>query len=506
MAADRTARRPWWLAPAVLYAGMLFAFLAWSPANRALFPLDDAWIHRVYARSFAWGHGFAYNAAQEAGCTSPLWAVISAPVQWLEPILGSDAMVWGVKLLGAALGALSVAAVYRLGRRLSGAAWPAAIAASLFACEPVAMFSALSGMEVVLAVCLWLWLVSAIAAERWRWAAVLLGLLPVARPEGILLAGASFAVISVMRRRELRAWLAPSVLIAAALPTLLWVGFCELATAHPLPNTYYVKLAGEVGAHALGLALGALAQHGWAQSIAWSVTGAVALIAWCARHRRGAPVLGLLAAGSVAFVVAVVMTRSYLPLGYYWTRWTDPGALGAAAACSLGLALGLHELARATELAPRVRWAAIAGVCFVVVAAAPGLAASIAERADRLGSDGRVIERMNIEPGRWLAEHAPEGAVVGVNDAGALRYFGGRTTIDLMGLNAADVAFHRVPNEAIEQRVDWVAVYPLLMKLYPGLAGFTRLRWFTIPPEEYTICDCPGPTRMVVARRSGGDR
>src|SRR6185436_5644435 len=59
--ADRPAQRWWWLAPAIVYGAALVAFLAWSPDNRGQFPLDDAWIHRVYARSFAWGHGFAYN-------------------------------------------------------------------------------------------------------------------------------------------------------------------------------------------------------------------------------------------------------------------------------------------------------------------------------------------------------------------------------------------------------------------------------------------------------------
>ena len=149
------AERRWWLAPAIIYLATVVVFLAWSPESRAQFPLDDAWIHRVYARSFAWGHGLAYNdGVQEAGSTSPLWAVLSAPIHWFEPAFGTGYVVWAVKLLGAALGALSVAAVYRLGRQLSGAAGPAALAAALFACEPALVFSALSGMEVALLVCL----------------------------------------------------------------------------------------------------------------------------------------------------------------------------------------------------------------------------------------------------------------------------------------------------------------------------------------------------------------
>jgi dolichyl-phosphate-mannose-protein mannosyltransferase len=503
MVADRPGeRRGWWLAPAIAYVATLVVFLAWSPAGRAQFPLDDAWIHRVYARSFAWGHGLAYNeGVQEAGCTSPLWAVISAPVHWLEPALGTAGVVWAVKLLGGALGALSVAAVYRLGRQLSGAAWPAALAASLFACEPVLAFSALSGMEVSLVVCLWLWLVAAIHGERWRLAAIMLGLLPVARPEAILLVGACVAVLAIQRRRRFVALITPWSVIGCVLPTVLWIAFCELATRHPLPNTYYMKATGELGLHGVATAFGVLVQHGWARSVAWPLVGAVALVAWCGRHRANAPVIALLALGSLLFVIAVIATRSFLPLGYYWTRWTDPGVLGVAAACALGLALGAHALVHASGLDRRVQRAALAALAIVIVAAAPGLVGSIAERAERLGSDGRVIERMNVEPGRWIAAHTPVTATVGVNDAGALRYFGGRTTVDLIGLNAADIAFGRVSQAAIEQRIDWLAIYPLLVQRHPAFASFAQLRWFSIPRKDYTICDCPGPTTMFIARR-----
>lgn len=536
MARERSAERPWWVVPAIVYGATIALFLAWSPSNRAQFPLDDAWIHRVYARSFAWGHGFAYNDAQEAGCTSPLWAVISAPAQWLEPPFGPAAVVWAVKLLGVALGALSVAGVYRLGRQMlalstsgpavdptidptidaatgaTGRTWPAALAASLFACEPALAFSTLSGMEVALLLCLWLWVLASIHAGRWRRAAVLLGLLPVARPEGVLLAGLCVLALVIQRRRKVMELVTPATVIAAALPTALWIAFCELVTGHLLPNTFYLKASSEVGAHAIATAFGALVQHGWARSIALPIAGALALALWCHRNRRHAAVAALLALGSLAFVIAVVGTRSYLPLGYYWTRWTDPGVLGVAAACALGIALAMHALARAIgALDARVARAAIArltlvivALVLIVVASVPGLARSLAERAERLGSDGRVIERMNVEPGRWIAAHTPPSAVVGVNDAGALRYFGQRTTIDLIGLNSADLAFQRVPMDAIEQRIDWLAVYPLLLNLHPVFASFAQLRWFAIPREQYTICDCRGPTEMFVARRPDG--
>ena len=47
------------------------------------FPLDDAWIHRVYAASLASGEGFSYNLKPETGFTSPLWVIVTAPIHWL---------------------------------------------------------------------------------------------------------------------------------------------------------------------------------------------------------------------------------------------------------------------------------------------------------------------------------------------------------------------------------------------------------------------------------------
>ena len=43
------------------------------------FPLDDAYIHLVYARNLAAGHGFAFNVGEPSiGTTSPLWTLLLA--------------------------------------------------------------------------------------------------------------------------------------------------------------------------------------------------------------------------------------------------------------------------------------------------------------------------------------------------------------------------------------------------------------------------------------------
>ena len=104
--------------PVLVYLAALVGF-AGEPGALSGFPLDDAWIFRVYARALAHGDGFAYDGArQEAGATSPLWVVATAPAQWLEP-LGTAAVVLAVKAQGAALGLAAVLAADRKSTRLN---------------------------------------------------------------------------------------------------------------------------------------------------------------------------------------------------------------------------------------------------------------------------------------------------------------------------------------------------------------------------------------------------
>jgi len=91
--------------------------------------------------------------------------------------------------------------------------------------------------------------------------------------------------------------------------------------------------------------------------------------------------------------------------------------------------------------------------------------------------------------------------VIGVNDAGATRYFGNRWTIDLVGLNHAEIAHDTMQPLALLNSLDYIAVFPALMQGSVLLEGFEPLAQFTLPLEEYTVCHCPGQTTKIVAGR-----
>jgi hypothetical protein len=53
------------------------------------------------------------------------------------------------------------------------------------------------------------------------------------------------------------------------------------------------------------------------------------------------------------------------------------------------------------------------------------------------------MNEVQVAFGRWVNSVVPRDAAVLVNDAGAIRYFGNRTTIDLIGLNDHDLLFQK---------------------------------------------------------------
>jgi hypothetical protein len=115
---------------------------------------------------------------------------------------------------------------------------------------------------------------------------------------------------------------------------------------------------------------------------------------------------------------------------------------------------------------------------------------------------------VNVEAGTWIARNTPESAVVGVNDAGAIRYFGGRRTIDLVGLNHADIAFgHKTLFQALRES-DWLVIFPSWFAKRNATeridAEFEMRHIIQIPVEEYTVCSCPGQTVNAILQRRQG--
>ena len=101
------------------------------------FPLDDAWMHLVYARALAAGEGLAFNPGQpEAGVTAPLWTVLAALVEWVSTrVFGAVRSDAAMRALGGLFGLATAWVAFRLNSRAGR--WPAPVAPALHQIEPL---------------------------------------------------------------------------------------------------------------------------------------------------------------------------------------------------------------------------------------------------------------------------------------------------------------------------------------------------------------------------------
>ncbi len=137
-----------------------------------------------------------------------------------------------VRLLIAALGALTIVLAYLIGRRLAGpaagvvAAVPVAIYPALLIYHGMLMTEPLGAFTLAAAVLSFMWASDRSRAWVWALPGLMLGLTALIRPEYVLL-GLAFAVLALFRGRRQRRWTpglaAAAVLLAAfALPIVPW--------------------------------------------------------------------------------------------------------------------------------------------------------------------------------------------------------------------------------------------------------------------------------------------
>ncbi len=427
-------------------------------------PLDDSFIYLQYARAIAEGHPFVYapGNAPTTGATSLIWPFLLAPPHLLH--LGPTAAIaWSLTLGAAALFASAIL-MARLGRALAGTLGML-LSAALFLGSPHLLWGYMSGMEIgiygtVLLATLLLYLREREDATfpRLRW---MLFLLAASRPEGAVLSGVFGLAMARHRWRAARAgsiprFFSPALFlpfVAAALPFLINLtvsGSMEstssqaksiFAEPHPdirrqflldspkvwlsimkaylswlqlLPGAIMVPRYWIPSALALLLfALFSFVPRGrpWADGrmVLLLLPAAVLVdslpVAWSVhfyRYQQGfyPVVLACLAAG-----VARAATLA-------WTRL--PRALGVAGAALL-------------VAAPLVAWSPIATDVYEGV-------------IGFYGQNCENILHQQVKVGRWIARALPEDAVVAMNDAGAIAYYGERSTVDLIGLTSEGFA------------------------------------------------------------------
>jgi arabinofuranosyltransferase len=387
--------------------------------------VDDAYISFRYASRLAAGKGLTFNDGSAVeGFSNPLWTLLLAggarlgiPPHRSAPWLGLGAYL----LLVPALVSLA------RGRDLKGAA--AVILVAGTATDVGLAVWAGSGLETAsaaLLVAVWLGIATRASPARGGGfpRGLALGavgaLLALTRPEGVMWALWGFCWLvwgAWSRRRLLAGWLV-GMIPAAGYLMLRWHLYHRL-----LPNTFYAKL--EPGVAPL--------VHGAADLGGWAVAHAV----WLGLALG----LGLirLARGRTAARTDGVRWRAVLPVG-----WVIAQACFVLVAGGdwMGKARYLVPVLPAFYLILAEGWKGavgdLSGSRIVVPAAAGMLLAQLIlgwSTRDRI-ADYPLIGR---ELAQWLDTVAAPGDTIAVSAAGAIPYFSGLPTLDVLGITDSKV-------------------------------------------------------------------
>jgi len=411
-------------------------------------PLDDAYIHFQFARSFAEGHPLVYtpNTPPVAGATSLLFPILLAVPYALG--FREHSIVWAAWALGwVALGLLANEARH-LGKKMGGPLAGAGAAALMLVFAPNTWFAS-SGMELL--PLSWLMLRSVRRAAEWcegafegreraglRELVALAVLAPSMRPEGayasLLVAGTLLAV----PRRSSR-WYGLLALAGVSAPFLLnfvitggfvsttarakWLLFSPYHSAADLWDAFvhYVRLL--FGTLLNGELWTALFFPRGSAPFAIASLLALGFLARRREHRARSVLLLLLALGSL--IPATYECYLCNRVRYLWP-FTPAWLLGGVALAELaGVALGrVHAELRHARL-------------LVLGGFVGALAAKLPETMDDLATSARAIFDQQVSLGLWAKDALPAEARIGVNDTGAIAYFSGKQTFDVVGLTTA---------------------------------------------------------------------
>jgi hypothetical protein len=470
-------------------------------------PLDDTFIHLQYGRQIGQGQWFSYNDGDpvSSGASSFLYVLLLGAAHFVG-FSGANLLGFAI-IFGTVLFVLSALLGYRLGQRLAGER-AGLCSGILIAANGAFGWGATSGMEVALFSVLILGTLLAFLRElssgRFLLTPILAALAALTRPEGLLFAwvitGAVVFVLLRDRRKtrpdSLRGSLA---MLYAFLPIAAGVAqymFYRIATGSSVQNGvlaksllyepvfYPTEFLDAVFQNLTKLSLIVLTglepgNYLFPGTILFCVLGTMYLVLEDARYRTFA------VASGTALVLAMSSTAILgLPGAWGWHhyRYLLPFFPPVLVFAVVGF-YSLRSLNRITWLPEAL--AGLALLCSLL---------SLPVWAATTGGNSLQIKEQQVSVAYWLRENLPPGASVGVNDAGAMRYYGGHYTVDLIGLTTNGLA--------LPTRNGVGSLYEKLEKMPEG----KRPDYFAIYPTWFPGFDASGVLDQEIARFSISDK
>ncbi len=470
-------------------------FLRPYPAE---FPMDDTYIHFVYAQNLADKGALFFNSPSEigVGTSSILWVLLLSLGYKIGIPISTSAKFLGISSL-IALGI----ALYFLLRSI----FPAVVSlagALLVVLSGHFTWFALSGMETVLFISLGIFALLSYRGKHWGWLGILLGLLTLTRSEGILLLFI-IAAFDIWKHRTIQKSLITSALICALICGP-WFIYLWVRTGFPLPTSGTGKhFANNIS---IQVALESKPAFSWLGKVPW-LTYPFMWIVHLVEFILGgfafpAPYLTIpLGIGQLAYklsiwailgIIVVVLPLLWISFRKLIQFIKSPGWMKKESHLPLVIFLVwmvvtnlvymiylpmLGTASRYASLNHIALWIGLAaGVWYlrkdkVYVLLAIGLAAiAVANTVywDRVyEANIEHMQNVRIAAAEYIRDQVPQDDICAASDIGAVRYYGERPIVDLGGLIEPGV-YHRYLEGRSDQYLVENGVTCLVL---PGRAG-----------------------------------
>ena len=395
------------------------------------FALDDSWIHLQFARTIYEGHPWEYSpGVPSTGSTSPLWSILLSSLLLFTN--DPERLVLGTYVIATVLYCLCTFLVGLVVRSYTGHTVWGFLAMAAFVLFPRNTWLMLSGMETPLFVfmlMLSIYLLDKTEVKYDPLLGVVAGLAYLSRPEGILVCLVCFPMrfLIVTIRRQLTLRRVASFLLAGALALLVvvpWVMYCLSTTGYPLPDTFYAKVhvpnVSEIEAWDFWWSV-------WLLEFPFITIGVVSGIYLAIKGKPYTWLLGL------SLLLLYRFSNPYGALinnARYLVPVFDLLVITAVA----GFACLFQRLFTARIRPGTEALVQVAAVFIVIDLVLVPLLPEYFIQAQLFGNAVKNINEQQVQIGIWLRDNTPEDAVFAIHDAGALRFFSGRSVIDLAGL------------------------------------------------------------------------
>ena len=463
---SRLNDHPVWLGILIVTSAVILATFWYLWASPVEFPMDDSYIHLVYAENLVKHGGLFFNQPDDIG-------IGTTSLGWVLLLASGSKLGLSMHFLSKALGVffLSIFGIclYTL-LRSSWRPFPALVCTLFTVLSGHMLWFSLSGMETIMFLAIGTLSLLFYRLEKWGWLGFILGLLAITRIEGLVLLAAIF-LVDFWHHRRITKGLLISILIATLICSS-WIFYLYHRTGLLLPTSgagkiFALRLATQIVVERnkflalLGKYPSLLYPFIWVIYFLEFVLGGIALpppripvglllgnpdytysiwafilligivfpLVWASVKKIGKPGLWAVWVNQdnrrpiIIFGLWVVIHNlAYLvvlPIPGTASRY---GAINHVALWIV-LVIGLFSLLNRTRL-----WAWFAGGLFVI-AVVNGLYWKEVYRAN-------LAHMINVRmrAGRYIAEGKNTGGLCAAFDIGALRFYSKNPIIDLGGL------------------------------------------------------------------------